>query len=72
MITSKLTPGAQTTIPKPVRTALGLRPGDEIAYVIENGHAILTRFEEQPTTNDPLASFSEWSSPDDAKTYAKL
>ena len=35
MITSKLTSKAQTTIPQPVRVALGLREGDEIAYRLE-------------------------------------
>ena len=43
MITSKLTSKAQTTIPQPVRAALRLGPGDEIAYVIEAGRVVLTR-----------------------------
>ncbi|HEY2134173.1 MAG TPA: type II toxin-antitoxin system PrlF family antitoxin [Acetobacteraceae bacterium] len=72
MITSKLTAKAQTTIPQSVRTALGLHPGDEIAYVMENGRAILTRFEEHPATDHPFATFSDWNSTTDAKAYAKL
>ena len=35
MITSRLTRKAQTTVPQAVRTALGLKPGDEVAYSIE-------------------------------------
>ncbi len=31
MLTSKLSSKPQTTVPSPVRAALGLRPGDEIA-----------------------------------------
>lgn len=34
MIVSKLTSKAQTTIPQPVRAALGLEPGDEVVYEI--------------------------------------
>jgi antitoxin PrlF len=34
MITRKLTAKAQTTIPQVVRIALGVHPGDEIAYAI--------------------------------------
>ena len=43
MVTSKLTSKAQTTIPQPVREALRLRPGDELAYEIAGGRVILTK-----------------------------
>ncbi|MFA7497016.1 MAG: type II toxin-antitoxin system PrlF family antitoxin, partial [Acidithiobacillus sp.] len=43
MITSKLTSKAQTTIPQPVRVALHLHDGDEIAYRIVENHVILTK-----------------------------
>ena len=43
MITSKMTSKAQTTIPQAVRMALNLKPGDEIAYQIEDGRVILMR-----------------------------
>ena len=72
MITSKLTNKAQTTIPQAVRTALGLNAGDEIAYVIEHGRAVLTRFSERPVADDPFAVFSEWTSAVDAKAYGNF
>jgi len=72
MITSRLTSKAQTTIPQAVRTALGLRPGDELAYVIEDGRAVLTRADTRQVADDPFATFSEWGSPGDAEAYAKL
>jgi antitoxin PrlF len=72
MITSKLTNKAQTTIPQAVRTALGLRPGDELAYVIENGRAVLTRVDNRQAAEDPFATFSEWNSPGDAEAYGRL
>jgi antitoxin PrlF len=72
MITSKLTSKAQTTIPQPVRIALNLAEGDEIAYSIEpGGRVVLTRA--QPIqADDPFATFAEWDSEADRKAYAGL
>lgn len=72
MITSKLTSKAQTTIPQPVRTALGLAEGDEIVYQIENGRAILTKAKSATGVDDPFRTFSEWTSEADRKAYAGL
>jgi antitoxin PrlF len=63
MITSRLTSKAQTTIPKPVRAALRLRKGDEIAYAIEPGRVVLTRVQTKNTADDRFKTFSEWDSP---------
>jgi antitoxin PrlF len=71
MITSKLTAKAQTTIPQPVRVALGLREGDELAYVIENGRVILTKARME-SAEDPFRAFHEWDSDADRKAYAGL
>jgi antitoxin PrlF len=72
MITSKLTSKAQTTIPQPVRAALGLREGDAIAYVIEPGRVVLMRARPSPASDDPFATFSEWDSAADTEAYAGL
>ena len=72
MITSKLTSKAQTTIPQPVRAALCLREGDEIAYVIEAGRVVLTRARPDPATDDPFRTFAEWDSAADTEAYAGL
>jgi antitoxin PrlF len=37
MITSKLTTKAQTTVPQPVRAALGLKAGDLLWYELVGG-----------------------------------
>jgi antitoxin PrlF len=71
MITSRLTSKAQTTIPMPVRTALHLGPGDELAYTIDGERAILTKAE-KAAAEDPFATFSEWSSEADRVGYAGL
>ena len=73
MITSKLTSKAQTTIPQPVRAALHLREGDEIAYNIEpGGRVMLTRAHPDVPADDPFATFTEWDSDADRKAYANL
>ncbi len=71
MITSKLTSKAQTTIPQPVRVALQIREGDEIAYRIEEGRVILTKAESD-IEEDPFALFSEWNSDADRRAYERL
>jgi antitoxin PrlF len=63
MITSK----AQTTIPQAVRTAPGLLSSDSLAYQIEDGRAVLTRFSLNVESDDPFGTFSESGSTADEK-----
>ena len=73
MIVSKLTSKAQTTIPKPIRAALELQPGDELAYEIVDGRVILTKMQEDTTLlDDPFRTFEEWHSEADTAAYADL
>ena len=37
MVTGTLTSKGQTTVPKPVREALNLKPGDKLSWLIEDG-----------------------------------
>ncbi|MGO4124708.1 AbrB/MazE/SpoVT family DNA-binding domain-containing protein [Inquilinus sp. YAF38] len=71
MITSRLTSKAQTTIPQPIRAALRLRDGDEIAYEIASDHVILRKAKPAPA-DDPFRTFEEWESEADRRAYAKL
>ncbi len=71
MITSRLTSKAQTTIPQAVRTALHLKAGDELAYVIDGDRVLLAKASHEPV-DDPFHTFSEWDSPADTKAYADL
>jgi antitoxin PrlF len=71
MITSKLTSKAQTTIPQPVRAALHLKEGDELAYHIEGDRVVLTRVTTE-AVEDPFGAFSEWHSDADRRAYADL
>ncbi|MDP1632824.1 MAG: type II toxin-antitoxin system PrlF family antitoxin [Caulobacter sp.] len=75
MITSKLTAKAQTTIPQPVRIALGLRAGDEVIYEIDGDRVVLSRARSRDATGvaeDPFAAFEEWNSDADRRAYDKL
>ena len=72
MISSKLTTKAQTTIPQPVRAALGVRDGDEIEYKIDGHRVILTKKTKPAPKADPFRTFDEWDSEADRRAYAKL
>ena len=72
MITSKLTSKAQTTIPQAVRSALRLKEGDELAYVIEAGRVVLTRAVKEEIVEDPFGAFNEWGTEADCRAYASL
>jgi antitoxin PrlF len=72
MITSKLTTKGQTTIPQPVRAALGLKAGDALVYEIDQHRVILSKASEAGKSDDPFGTFHEWSSEADAKAYGKL
>ena len=72
MIQSRISSKAQTTIPRPVRAALGLREGDAVAYQIDGNRVILTRASAADRPDDPFAAFGEWASDADTIAYAGL
>ena len=72
VIVSKLTSKAQTTIPQPIRTALGLQPGDELSYEIVDGRVMLDKVRRGTATDDPFRTFEEWGSEADTRAYADL
>ena len=72
MITSKLTTKAQTTVPQPVRAALGLKAGDLLWYELLDGQVILRKSPPTPVKDDPFGAFDEWRSPADEEAYGQL
>ena len=72
VIVSKLTSRARTTIPQPIRAALGLQPGDELSYEIVDGRVMLDRVQRGTATDDPFRTFEEWGSEADTTAYADL
>ena len=71
-VTSRLGVKAQTVVPKEVRAALGVGPGDQIGYTIQNGRVILSAIKRPSAPDDPFAGFDEWSSEADTEGYASL
>jgi antitoxin PrlF len=61
---------AQVVIPKEARHALGLKPGDTFAFVIDGEDIRVVRAPAEG--DDPFACFSEWASEADRKGYGDL
>ena len=57
MIRSKVTARSQTTIPRGVREALEIEPGDELTYEIRSGYAILRPVKSAAREDAALAPF---------------
>lgn len=71
MIASRITSKGQTTVPQPVRLALRLHEGDEVAYEIRNGEVVMTKAG-LLGVEELFATLEEWSSEADEKAYADL
>ncbi len=73
--TSKLTTKSQATIPGKIRKLLGLRPGDSVAFEVEENKRVVIRkatpidFEFAKAIEGTL---SEWSSKNDEEAYCEL
>jgi antitoxin PrlF len=63
MIIGRITAKAQTTIPRAVRLALGIGPGDEVGYEIDGDKVIMKRVErvEKDMFLANFSTFTEWS-----------
>lgn len=74
MIISKLTAKSQTTVPRQVRDALSLGPGDTIVYEIDRESVVLRKAAK--LDRDYLraleSTLSEWGSAEDAAAYDDL
>jgi hypothetical protein len=71
-VTSRLGMKSQTVLPKEVRAALGVSPGDQIGYSIQGGRVILTAVRAPQPEDDPFGCFEEWASEADTEGYASL
>ncbi len=67
---SKLTTKAQTVIPREVRQKLGIKPGDRLLYRMTGKSVILEKAEAE--SDDPFATFTEWSSEADERAFKSL
>ena len=68
MIIGKITAKSQTTIPKAVRNALGVKPGDEVGWEIDGGSVTIIKV--NAAEGDPFignfTTFTEWADETDA------
>lgn len=75
MIHSRLTTKSQTTVPRAVRIALGLKPGDEVAWEIDGGRATVRRLTlvdpRDPFVNN-FSTFTEWADELDEEAFRDL
>ncbi|MBV9836002.1 MAG: AbrB/MazE/SpoVT family DNA-binding domain-containing protein [Alphaproteobacteria bacterium] len=72
---SRITSKGQITIPKAVRSALGLGDGDLVAFALEDEQAILRKIAQQPEATPSGAvgtELTEWASPADEDAYRDL
>ena len=74
MMVSRLTSKGQATIPVQVRKALGLRPGDRVAFDVTGGRATLRKLDAEDRAYLALAqqAFAEWNSPEDEEAFRDL
>jgi len=59
MPTSTLTSRGQTTIPKSIREALQLQPGDRVEFILEEDSVVLRRAETDLTALDGMIDRSD-------------
>jgi len=74
MHTSRLSSKGQVTIPKEIRAAIGLEPGNMIAYEVHNGSVLFRRVEAfDATFHEALSkTLEEWESPEDEEAFRDL
>ncbi len=68
---SKVSVKSQTVIPRAVRERLALKPGDTLRYRVTDDGVLLDKAPANET-DEPFATFSEWSSAADEKAYGGL
>ena len=73
-LSAKVTSKGQTTIPKEVQEALGLKPGDLILWEVAEGKALVRRVEPMDLAYLKALeeTLTEWASPEDEEAYRGL
>jgi antitoxin PrlF len=71
---STVTSKGQTTLPRAVREALSLSPGDRVVYDIEGDAVVIHKLAplDAAYLSALQTTLSEWNSPEDAEAYDDL
>ena len=74
MSTSRISSKGQVTIPKKIREAIGLEPGDTIAYEAHDGVITLKHLEPFDAAFHAALSqtLDEWATPEDDEAFRDL
>jgi antitoxin PrlF len=67
---SKVSVKSQTVLPQQVREALDIKPGDTVRYLLSEGGVVIDKA--PVDSDDPFATFAEWSGRNDDDAYADL
>ena len=71
---ARITARGQTTIPKRIRDAVGLRESDVISFEVEDDHLIVRKVVrgQDDYLQGLSATMSEWASPEDEDAWRDL
>lgn len=67
---SRISVKSQTVLPREVREALQVRPGDVLRYRITDDGIVIDKAPAEG--DDPFAAFDEWAGANDEKAYGDL
>lgn len=67
---SRVSVKSQTVLPRQVREALGVKPGDTLRYRLTDRGIVIDKAPSE--TEDPFAAFSEWAGQNDDDAYGDL
>ncbi len=67
---SRVSVKSQTVLPRAVRNALNIKPGDTLRYQLTDRGVLIDKA--ATVEDDPFATFSEWSGESDERAYADL
>ena len=69
---SRVSVKSQTVLPKQVREALRVGPGDTLRYRITEQGVLIDKARAPTDADDPFAAFAEWSGAADNEAYDDL
>lgn len=68
---SRVSTKSQTVLPRVVREALAVRPGDSLRYRFTDAGILIDRAPDADA-DDPFATFTEWAGKHDDEVYGDL